>query len=332
MKPGKHFSIFVIAFFIWALAACSSPDIQEADVPPVVAPTTTPTEVVVQEEETPESVEGVEETPVPTAESAGFTPRPDSPTVTATAVPTETIQAELVKPGMPAFVTEEAPACGTSNEFSQYLGQDADFSTALYTPLLDGRHDMVVFYIPVDSDYMHYYVWMGEPLEKYPGGSTYLIVRFDSDTCDFEQYQEWAESHLDDAQDWADSFNEWQERSLEPAEEATVEGTPVANPVKTEGECGFDENPNAFILKANEPNGVNYVVTNPVWGWVTISTTDGHTITVGQGYEQDGCYRLPFTVQHSGAMNLVVEAQDGTILAKHNFYSPFDFWADFDAP
>lgn len=332
MFTGKRFSIFVIAFLIWALAACSSPDVQTEEVPPAIAPTTAATETVVaQEEETPETIEEAEETPEPTAEAAGFTPRPDSPTITPTAVPTETAEVVLVKPTMPLFVTEQAPSCGQPNEFSQYLGQDADFSTALYTPLLDGRHDMVVFFVPVDSDYMHYYVWMGEQLEKYPAGSTYLIVRFDRDSCTFEQYQEWAESYLDDARDWADEFDAWQERSLEPAEEAAVEGTSVA-PVNTGGECGFDENPNAFILKANEPNGVNYVVTNPVWGWVTISTTDGHTITVGQGYEQDGCYRLPFTVQHSGAMNLVVEAQDGTILAKHNFYSPFDFWADFDAP
>lgn len=352
MSFVKRFFVPVIFLFAFlTLVACGG----QSDVP---APTATvvvdnsvsePVEEQVLEAEPTAVLEHlpviIEDDPISAASPRVSATPVVTPALVATAVPTDTV-VTLVKPEMPEFVKNAGPDCvnAQANEYSYYLGQsNTDFTSRAYRPALDLIHDTIWFYRSAESGLMSYYVWMGEQLDAFPAGDYYLIVRYydssinKNNSCTPSQYMAWAEQHLQDVIDFAADFEAWYERSLEPAEETAIaESTPYATSEAVQ--CEFnDGNPNAFILASQTPHQMNFVVTEPSWGKVTITSSDQEIVVEANTTEVDGCMRLGFTVpNHSGPMNLLVTAENGTVLSNHNF------WADhaqlgpdghsFDAP
>jgi len=330
MKNWKMFFLLVIVVFV--MAACSqttsdvvhqtatSGEFQEAPTPAVTAAAQT-----VLATSTAVPTIGVTQAP------AAQTP---VPTVTSEPEVEVTDEELLVKPGMPEFVTD-AEVCGGANfEYSIYVGkEDTPFTTVSYLPAFDNFYDMVIYFVPGQDPNMHFMAWQGGDWQYSNSNRTYIVVRFDrANNCSESELLAWAESHLDDAAVWAASFTEWHTRALSNDDQALADQADLAQ-VDDQVQCQFDQNPNAFIIKGNGSGHSNIVVTNPIFGEVTIESSD-QDITVSDGYTVvDGCYRREFTTDYSGPMALFVNSADGQRLTNHNFFVPFNDWGNqYDAP
>lgn len=328
----KRLISFLFLLSVIFLAACGDPN-PAADVIPTVevareVPTPTP-QVVTSAPPTASIV--ATQIPVgvtPVAEAA--TPEP-----TATVVP-GTTEANLVKPGMPEFVVD-ATVCGGANlDATEYVGKEGtEFTSVSYLPTFDRMYDTVVYFVPAQDLYMNFMAWQGDNWAFSNANRTYIIVRFDrSNDCSTDVLLTWAEEHLGDAETWATAFTEWHTQSLSYDDPA---GTNVIDDVTVPAineECRWDESPNAFIIRGGGPGEVNIVDTNPIFGEVSIESTD-QMIEVLAGHDVvDGCFRRYFNVtQYSGAMSLFITASDGQPLVNHNAFAPFDYWGNqYDAP